>query len=86
VEGLLDDARPLPVLLRSTRLSLEAAVILRLAAALAGRLKAHDPLAERVRLSKPAMVWHAVAAGLACLAVRAFRRSTGSRRQSARPT
>jgi len=83
VEGLLGEARPLPVLLRSTRLSLEAAVILRLAAVLAGRLRARDPLAERVRLSKPAMAWHAVAAGLACLAVRAFRRAAGSRRQPA---
>lgn len=71
VEALLAEARPLPLLLRSTRLALEAAVILRLAGRLAARLRRRDPLAGAVKLSKPEMILHASAAVLGCLARRA---------------
>lgn len=50
-EALLDEAEPLPRLIASRRLAGEAATILRLARALAGRLRREDPLAGRVALS-----------------------------------
>jgi len=79
VDALLAVARPLPLRLQSTRLALETAVILRLAAVLGARLKRRDPLAERVRLSRAAMLMHGVAAVAACLWRRASRRETGLR-------
>lgn len=75
VDGLLAEARPLPHMLRSTRLALEAAVILSLAEALARRLAYRDPLAGRIRLSKPAMLLHAALAVPICL----WRRSVSPR-------
>lgn len=81
-DGLLLAARPLPYRLRSTRLALEAAAILRLAEVLAGELRTRDPLAERVRLSKPAMLRHGGGAVLRCLLGRALGR-TGGRPQPA---
>lgn len=59
VEELLVEARTLPGRLRSTRLAMESAAIVRLAEVLARELRARDPLAERVELSKPAALWHA---------------------------
>ncbi len=49
VDGLLELARPLPLLLRARRLKLEAAVVLALADRLSRRLRAADPLAAAVR-------------------------------------
>lgn len=83
VDGLLVAARPLPSRLRSTRLALEAAAILRLAEVLAGALRTRDPLAESVRLSKPAMLWHGGGAVLRCLLRRAVGRVVHGRRQPA---
>jgi phytoene/squalene synthetase len=51
--GLMPLARTLPERLRSPRLAMESAVILRLADRLIGELRQRDPLAERVVLSKP---------------------------------
>ncbi len=67
VDRLLAEARPLPWRLRSTRMAMESAAILRLAEVLTAELKTRDPLAERVVLSKPAMAWHGGTAALACL-------------------
>jgi squalene synthase HpnC len=50
---LIPLARTLPERLRSPRLAMESAVILRLAERLIGELRQRDPLAERVVLSKP---------------------------------
>lgn len=52
VEDLMVRARTLPARLRSRRLAMESAVIVRLADRLAARLSRGDPLAERVALSK----------------------------------
>ncbi|TVR96966.1 MAG: squalene synthase HpnC [Rhodospirillales bacterium] len=52
-ETLLADAAPLPSGLASRRLALESAAILAIAWALVRRLRRRDPLARRVRLSKP---------------------------------
>lgn len=51
VDALIDLARPLPRALRSRRLGLEASVTLAAAERLSARLRRHDPLAEKVRLS-----------------------------------
>lgn len=83
VDGLLAVARPLPQHLRSTRLALEAAAILRLAGMLAAALRTHDPLAGRVGLSRPAMLWHGGSAALLCLVRRTCRRRGDGRRQPA---
>jgi squalene synthase HpnC len=53
-EGLLREARRLPGVLRSRRLALESAVIVRIADRLTLRLMREDPIATRVELSKPA--------------------------------
>lgn len=52
VDGLLAEAGSLPGRLRSARLAMESAVILRLARRLARRLRGGDPLAGRVALSR----------------------------------
>lgn len=52
VDGLIDQASALPGAIGSFRLGLEAAVVLALARCLAGRLRAQDPLSERVRLRR----------------------------------
>lgn len=52
VDDLLMEARRLPGALRSRRLAMESAVIVRLAGRLCARLKRGDPLATRVALSK----------------------------------
>lgn len=51
-EGLLRDARPIAAGMRSRRLGMEAAAILRIAHALTGKLRREDPIAGRVQLSK----------------------------------
>ncbi|MEQ9125542.1 MAG: squalene synthase HpnC, partial [Alphaproteobacteria bacterium] len=50
--ALMDPARGLPVRLRSRRLAMETAVIVRLADRLLRRLRKEDPVAGRVELSK----------------------------------
>lgn len=52
VDDLLLTARLLPSRLRSRRLAMESAVILRLARRLTGRLRTGDPLARRVALTR----------------------------------
>lgn len=67
-ERLLVVAASLPPSLRSRRLAMESAAILVIARSLVRRLRTGDPLAERIKLSKPAFAWccvrGAVAAGL----------------------
>lgn len=53
-EKLLREARRLPMALKSKRLALESAVIVRIADRLTLRLMHEDPIATRVELSKPA--------------------------------
>ena len=53
VETLMTTARALPSQLRSTRLAMESAVIVRLADRLTRLLRGGDPLADRVALGKP---------------------------------
>lgn len=83
VVALLAEARPLPGMLRSPRLALEAAVILALATALARTLSARDPLAGPVGLSKPAMLWHALPAVTGCAWDRLRSRTPGEGRPPA---
>jgi squalene synthase HpnC len=52
VQGLLNEAAPLPRGLRSRRLAMEAAAILDIAHTLSGRLRQGDPLKRRIELSK----------------------------------
>ena len=56
-EELMMRARKLPSALRDTRLRCESAIIVRLADTLIAHLRRRDPLAERVRLTKPAVAW-----------------------------
>jgi squalene synthase HpnC len=51
-EALLADSTPLPAMVRDRRLAFEIAVIQRAAHAIVRRLKAFDPLSERVHLRK----------------------------------
>ena len=51
-EKLMGTARKLPAKLKSRRLTMEAETILRLADRLAARLKTHDPIEGRVKLTK----------------------------------
>lgn len=66
VEQLLSTAQPLPRVVTSKALSREAGGILQIAQRLSLALKARDPLAERVELSKPQLalwfVWGALRA------------------------
>ncbi|HUT49243.1 MAG TPA: squalene synthase HpnC [Alphaproteobacteria bacterium] len=57
VDELLVAARALPGRLRSRRLAMEAAAIVRIAEDLAAALRRRDPVAERVELSKPRFLW-----------------------------
>ncbi|GAB5374681.1 MAG: squalene synthase HpnC [Acuticoccus sp.] len=60
--GLMDDAARLPGAIADRRLRMETAVIIRLAERILARLMRHDPLSERVHLSRPAMLRTAVTA------------------------
>jgi squalene synthase HpnC len=60
VDDLLRVASGLPRALRSARLAAESAVILEIARRLAKELRARDPLAERVKLTRPTFVRCAV--------------------------
>jgi squalene synthase HpnC len=59
-DELMRRARRLPAALRDTRLRCESATIVRLADALIAHLRRRDPLAERVKLAKPAVAWYAL--------------------------
>jgi squalene synthase HpnC len=54
LQPLLDEAKRLPLVLKSRRLALESGAIAALATRIAARLAKEDPLAHRVALSKPA--------------------------------
>lgn len=54
--ALMADARALPGAVRSRRLAMESAAIVNIADALIDKLAREDPLAGRVKLSKPAYV------------------------------
>jgi len=66
-DGLLVQARPLAGLLRSRRLAMESAAIWRIARRLSALLKARDPLATRVKLSKPQYLACGIGGSLAAL-------------------
>ena len=59
-DELMTRARKLPAALRDTRLRCESATIVRLADTLIAHLRRRDPLAERVKLKKPAVAWCAI--------------------------
>lgn len=67
VDELLDRARPLPLVLRSGRLSLESAAILALARDLAAALRVQDPIARRVAHSRAAFFVHSASGALGAL-------------------
>ena len=66
-ESLLAEARRLPVGLRSRRLSMESAGIVKIAERLSVLLRRRDPLATRVVLGKPGTVWCCVRGVLSVL-------------------
>ncbi|MFQ6019055.1 MAG: squalene/phytoene synthase family protein, partial [Kiloniellaceae bacterium] len=72
---LLETADELPGRLKSRRLALESAGIVRLAHRLVRELRRRDPLAERVVLTKAQAARTATAAAATELARRAFRRT-----------
>ena len=49
---LIEQARPLPAMIKNTRLRLQTSVTVKVAEALSKKLRRGDPLAERVKLSK----------------------------------
>ena len=55
--SLLDLAHTLPGRLKSRRLAMESAAIVRIAERLTSHLRRRDPLAERVELGKPEFLW-----------------------------
>ncbi len=55
--NLMQEAYKLPSGLYSRRLAMESQVIINIADCLIDQLKVKDPLAQRVKLSKPAYVW-----------------------------
>jgi squalene synthase HpnC len=59
-DTLMVRARKLPGALRDTRLRCESATIVRLADTLIAHLRRRDPLAERVKLARPAVAWCAI--------------------------
>lgn len=59
-DTLMLRARQLTGALRDTRLRCESAIIIRLADTLIAHLRRRDPLAERVKLTKPAIAWCAL--------------------------
>ncbi|HET6618462.1 MAG TPA: squalene synthase HpnC [Dongiaceae bacterium] len=59
-DALMVRARKLPAALRDTRLRCESATIVRLADTLIAQLRRRDPLAERVKLARPAVAWCAI--------------------------
>jgi len=60
VDGLMTTARTLPHRLKSRRLAMESAAIIRIAERLTAMLRRRDPLAGRVALSKPGLVCYAL--------------------------
>lgn len=56
-EELMVEARRLPAGLKSKRLAMESAFIVRIADALIVKLRSEDPVAGRVSLSKPGFIW-----------------------------
>lgn len=68
VRTLLVEAEALPGGLKSRRLGMESAVIVRIARRLVDELARRDPLAERVKLSRPQLVLCAVGGVFARLA------------------
>jgi squalene synthase HpnC len=72
VDALLDQAKPLPLLLRSGRLALESAAILSLARDLAAALRTQDPIAVRVAHGRTGFIVHATAGVLGALVRRAL--------------
>ncbi|MDA0367356.1 MAG: squalene synthase HpnC [Proteobacteria bacterium] len=74
VDDLLVRARPLPVVLRSGRLALEAAAIWSVAHHLAAALRRRDPIAGRVAPSRAAFTLHAGAGVLSAMLRRSLAR------------
>ncbi len=74
-EGLMVDAHRLPGELRSARLAMESEVIVRIADRLGVELRARDPLAERVELSKLQFAWCGVTGAAAVLLQRMLGRA-----------
>jgi squalene synthase HpnC len=73
---LLDESRPFASLIADRRLAMEVAAIQRLAERLVALLLVHDPLSERVHLSKPQMLLTGAAGVAQGLVRRVFARKT----------
>jgi len=67
VDVLMAQAAMLPVALKSRRLAMESAVIVRIARDLSKALRRRDPLGPRVVLSKPRFAWCALRGAVAGL-------------------
>jgi len=73
--AMLREAEILPKVLKSQRLALESGAIVALARKIAARLSGEDPLASRVALSKPALVFQAACGAGETFLKRAMRAS-----------
>ncbi|MFW5678946.1 MAG: squalene/phytoene synthase family protein [Pseudomonadota bacterium] len=71
--ALLADSRPMPVSIRSTGLALETAAIQALAERLVRELRRRDPLAERVKLGRSAMLMVGLGGAVRCASTRRWR-------------
>jgi squalene synthase HpnC len=75
---LLARSRPFALQIRDRRLAMEVAAIQSLAERLVGVLKTHDPLSERVHLSKPQMLLTGLSGALGAMSRRLFSRAPSS--------
>lgn len=65
-DALIVEARTLPGRLESRHLAMESAAIVAIAERLSAQLRRHDPLAERVELSKLEYLWCCVKGAVRC--------------------
>jgi squalene synthase HpnC len=75
---LLEQSRPFALQIKDRRLAMEVAAIQSLAERLVGVLKTHDPLSERVHLSKPQMLLTGLSGALGAASRRLFSRTPSS--------
>ena len=75
---LLEQSRPFALQIRDRRLAMEVAAIQSLAERLVGVLQTHDPLSERVHLSKPQMLLTGLSGALGAMSRRLFSRAPSS--------
>jgi hydroxysqualene synthase len=74
--ALLQQSRPLAAMVNDTRLAMEIAAIQKLAERLVGVLRKHDPLSDKVHLSKAGMLLTVASAAAGALSRKLWMRAT----------